>query len=128
METTKTTMEAPASFKKYIEEMNLIIKRIGEIVKNDTMLERKKEINKIEDEEEKEKQVDFETKRLIKFIALANYKETKEIKFLLILKSNLDKVMWIKFRLENIDNQFGFAKDLIHNEETGEIKIVEEEK
>ena len=127
METTKTTMESPASFKEYVKEMNLIIKRIGEIVKDDTMLERKKEINEIENEEEKEKQADFETRRLLKLMGIANYKESKEIKFLLVLKNELTKVMWTKFRLENIDNQFGLAGDLKYNEETNIITIVEEE-
>ena len=128
METTKITMESPASFKEYIEEINLIIKRVGEIVKDNAMLEKKKEINEIENKKEKEEQIDFETERLIKLIALVNYKESKEIKFLSELKSNLVKVMWMKFRIENIDNQFGVAKDLEYNEGTNIITIVKEEK
>ena len=128
METTKITMESPASFKEYIEEINLIIKRVGEIVKDNAMLEKKKEINEIENNKEKEEQIDFETERLIKLIALVNYKESKEIKFLSELKSNLVKVMWMKFRIENIDNQFGVAKDLEYNEGTNIITIVKEEK
>lgn len=127
METTKITMESPASFKEYIEEINLIIKRVGEIVKDNAMLEKKKEINEIENKKEKEEQIDFETERLIKLIALVNYKESKEIKFLSELKSNLVKVMWMKFRIENIDNQFGVAKDLEYNEGTNIITIVKEE-
>ena len=108
----KKSIKAPKWFLKAWDEKIKIWKEIAEMLnvgvewlkqaKLESVVHLKEEIEKNLDEDEKRK-----------------------LDLLLIYSNLLTRLIWIKFRLENYDNEFGEAERLVYDEEKKRIRIEE---
>lgn len=122
------TMKVPSSFLKRKEEMKTLNLKIVNVIgmkKGEEMIKDIKKVNEIENVEERKATKEYEIEKIMAFLLNnADDKKKKKINMLIKLLGYLQKILWIEFRAENLDNSFGEAEHLFYNEEKKQIEII----
>lgn len=108
----KKSIKAPKWFLEAWDEKTKIEKEIGKMLNvGIEWLKQAKLKSILRLKEEIEKKLDRDEKR--------------KLNLLMIYQNLLTRLIWVKFRLENYDNEFGEAERLVYDEEKKRIKIEE---
>jgi len=118
------SIEAPDYFIQSVEEEEKIIDKVGALLKTPNLAKEMEEIKNIEDEEEQEAKREYQNSRLVKIGKSLTRKEMEKAALLFDIARMTRQLSWKKFRLENLDNDFGGAENLHYNAEKKEIEIV----